>query len=288
MNENLKSEIVPKVYPCVLFDNEQKQAAEFYLKTFSNGKQIIDFPYAELFQVEGLQFFAINGGPTFKTNPTFSFMVFFKDTEELESIWKKLVNKGIVLMPLGEYDWSKKYGWVQDRFGVSWQLLLSEQTLTQQRIAPVIMFSQEFHGNTEPALNFYRELFKNFNLERFEKYDSGPYKGKVKYAQLTLEGTRLAFMDSGIEQPFTFPNANSIVIECDSQQEIDYFWNAIKKGGKELQSGWIQDQFGVRWQIVPSDFKEWMKREDWPNIMVEILRMTKIDWNYLQKFIHKN
>lgn len=288
MNENLKSEIVPKVYPCVLFDNEQKQAAEFYLKTFSNGKQIIDFPYAELFQVEGLQIFAINGGPTFKTNPTFSFMVFFKDTEELESIWKKLVNKGIVLMPLGEYDWSKKYGWVQDRFGVSWQLLLSEQTLTQQRIAPVIMFSQEFHGNTEPALNFYRKLFKNFNLERFEKYDSGPYKGKVKYAQLTLEGTRLAFMDSGIEQPFTFPNANSIVIECDSQQEIDYFWNAIKKGGKELQSGWIQDQFGVRWQIVPSDFKEWMKREDWPNIMVEILRMTKIDWNYLQKFLHKN
>ena len=147
------------------------------------------------------------------------------------------------------------------------------------------MFSQDYHGMAELAMNFYLQLFKKSRLDQIMKYDVGELKDKLKYCQIELEDFRLVLMDSGIEQPFTFPEGASLVVSCDSQEEIDYYWNAFLFGGQAGKCGWIKDKFGVWWQIIPRELTEWMKRDDWFIIMIEILKMEKIDLNYLRQEI---
>src|SRR5436190_16783521 len=106
-----------QIYPCIWYDGNAKEAAEFYCSVFKNSKITSENPMVVIWEMNGEKFMGLNGGPMFKVNPSISFYVVCETMEETDAVWKKLNEGGTVLMPLDKYDWSEKYGWVQDKFG---------------------------------------------------------------------------------------------------------------------------------------------------------------------------
>ncbi len=241
------------MYPCLWFDNNASGAAHFYCEVFGDGKIVSSNPVVTLFHLDDQQFMALNGGPQFQPTPAISFYAVIKDKEEIRTIWEKLGEGGRILMPLDTYPWSQLYGWVQDRFGVSWQITFDNiDNVRNQKYITTFMFCGEHQGKAEAAINFYVSLFSNASLDTLVRYTEGAVEGQVVFSRFTLDGITCAAMDSGVPQPFTFTEGISNVIECDTQEEIDHYWNAFTKNGKEGMCGWCQDEFGVWWQIVPS------------------------------------
>lgn len=247
-----------KIIPSLWFDDNAQEAMEFYTSVFSDSEITEVNPRGAVAKLAGVSFIAINGRPSdFKPNSSISFMVVCESRAEIDSIWNKLSDKGKIYMNLDSYPWSDYYGWIGDRYGFTWQLYLGKlQDVNNQRIVPTLMFSHSQQGNCEKAINYYQFVFKDFQLHGIMRYEEGTYKGQVVHAQFVLEGFVLAGMDSGVSQDFTFNEAISFMIKCEDQQEIDYYWEKLTKGGKELQCGWCQDPFGVSWQVVPQHFQE--------------------------------
>jgi predicted 3-demethylubiquinone-9 3-methyltransferase (glyoxalase superfamily) len=240
-----------KLYPCLWFDGKAKEAATYYSSVFENSKIISENPIVVMFELEGIQFMGLNGGPQFKINPSISFFVFADSAEEIDKKWKHLSADGSVLMPLDKYPWNEKYGWCQDKFGVNWQLMLAPGS--EHKIVPSFMFTQQQSGKAEEAINLYTSIFKNSKVEMISRYEKGEgdVEGHIKHARFKLNGQSFAAMESSGPHAFTFNEGISMVVPCDNQEEIDYFWNKLTEGGKESQCGWLKDKFGVSWQIVP-------------------------------------
>jgi len=280
--KNMKNNI----YPCIWFDKDGKDAAQFYIDTFGDGKITTDTQMVVTFELSGQKFLALNGGPEIKPNPAVSYMVVLEDKAELENIWNRLSDGGKVLMPLDKYEWSEKYGWVQDKFGVSWQLYFGEvnDDVHGQKIIPTYMFTQEYNGKTEEALNFYVKLFKNSKLDGVMKHQEGDMKGLVMHAQCVLDDYVIAAMDGGNGHDFHFSWGNSMFIECETQGEIDHFWNAFAAGGEESQCGWVRDKFGAWWQVIPKQLVVWMTDPQLaPKVSEAFYKMKKIDIETLKK-----
>ena len=241
-----------KLYPCLWFDGRAKEAATYYSSVFDNSQIISENPMVVMFELEGMQFMGLNGGSLFKINPSISFFVFADSEEDIDKKWKHLSDGGSVMMPLDKYPWNEKYGWCQDKFGVTWQLMMGADA--KQKIVPSFMFTQQQSGRAEEAINFYTSIFKNSKVEMISRYEKGEpdIEGHIKHARFTLNGQSFAAMESSGPHAFTFNEGVSIVVPCDNQEEIDYFWNKLTEGGKESQCGWLKDKFGVSWQIVPA------------------------------------
>lgn len=240
------------LYPCLWFDGKAKEAATYYSSIFDNAKITSENPLVVMFELEGMKFMGLNGGPNFKINPSISFFVLCNSTDEIENKWNLLSAAGSVMMPLNKYPWSEKYGWCQDKFGVNWQLMMSNEA--GEKIVPSFMFTQQQSGKAEEAINFYASLFKNSEVKMISRYekDEPDVEGYIKHAQFILNGQSFAAMDSSGPHAFTFNQAVSWVIPCDDQQEIDYYWDKLTEGGAESQCGWLKDKFGVSWQVVPA------------------------------------
>lgn len=240
-----------KLYPCLWFDGKAKEAATYYSSVFANSQIISENPLVVLFELDGIQFMGLNGGPQFKINPSISFFVFGDSAEDIDKKWKLLSDGGSVMMPLDKYPWNEKYGWCQDKFGVTWQLMMNPGA--QQKIVPSFMFTQQQSGKAEEAIKFYTSIFKNSEVQMISRYEKGEadVEGYIKHARFNLNGQEFAAMDSSGPHAFTFNEGISIVVPCDNQEEIDYYWNKLTEGGKESQCGWLKDKFGVSWQIVP-------------------------------------
>jgi predicted 3-demethylubiquinone-9 3-methyltransferase (glyoxalase superfamily) len=189
-------------------------------------------------------------------------------------------------MPLDKYPFSEKYGWVQDKFGVSWQLILSNHA---QKIAPCLLFVGKQAGKAEEAMNLYTSVFPNSRIVSLERYkaDEGPDAGKVKHAIFSLNGQDFSAMDSGMpEHAFTFTLAISFMVNCETQAEVDNFWEKLSKGGQEIECGWLTDQYGVAWQIVPTVLNELLSDPDpekAQRAMKAMLQMKKIDIEGLKR-----
>ncbi len=241
-----------KLYPCLWSDGRAKEAATYYSTIFDNSQIISENPMVVMFELEGMQFMGLNGGSLFKINPSISFFVFADSEEDIDKKWKHLSDGGSVMMPLDKYPWNEKYGWCQDKFGVTWQLMMGADA--KQKIVPSFMFTQQQSGRAEEAINFYTSIFKNSKVEMISRYEKGEpdIEGHIKHARFTLNGQSFAAMESSGPHAFTFNEGVSIVVPCDNQEEIDYFWNKLTEGGKESQCGWLKDKFGVSWQIVPA------------------------------------
>lgn len=282
-----------KISPMLWFDNQAEEAANFYTSAFPNsqigriaryGKEGFKIHGQKEgtvmtieFELDGQRFTALNGGPHFKINPSISFFVTYESESQVDAIWKHLSESGMVLMPLDKYDWSKKYGWIEDRFGVSWQIALgSKSNVGGQSIVPFLMFVKEHYGRAEEAMNFYASVFKNSKVTGVLRYGAKelPEKeGTVKHAQFTLGSQTFMAMDSGLEHPYTFNEAISLVVDCDTQEEIDYYWEKLSEGGdpKAQMCGWLKDKYGVSWQVVPTILGEMLQD---PNT-VKTERVTK-------------
>jgi predicted 3-demethylubiquinone-9 3-methyltransferase (glyoxalase superfamily) len=275
------------IHPCLWFDKQAKDAAEFYCSVFGDGKIIADNPVVVNFDLNGQKFMALNGGPKFKINPSVSFFVVCETEDETLNVWNKLLEGGKFLMPLDKYPWSEKYGWVEDKFGVSWQISLGKIEDVGQKYTPALLFIGPHHGKAEEALRFYTSIFPNSSITgilHYKEGDENGVAGTVQHAQFNLNKYVMMVMDNGYPHEFAMNEAVSFVVTCDTQEEIDYYWNKLTEGGEESMCGWLKDKFGVWWQIIPSILEQLMQdpaRSE--RVTKEFLQMRKFD---IEKLLH--
>ena len=274
------------VYPCIWFDGNAEEAAEFYSKTFENTSVDSVTPLVVMLTIKGKKFMLLNGGANAKPNPSISFFNICTSTDELEAAWKRLSENGLVMMPLDKYPWSSKYGWVQDRYGVSWQLMEANDQNPVSEVFPSLMFVGEYNGKARAAVTFYTSLFENSSVQHIATYGpgEGDTEGNVKYAEFSLDGSKMVAMESSMEHNFQFDWGVSLVITCDTQDEIDHFWEGFTAKGQASKCGWCQDQFGIWWQVVPSILSKYMADPvKAPKVMDAFLKMTKFDIEAIER-----
>ena len=304
-----------KISPCLWFDTNCEEAMNFYVALFPNSKihSIKRYPVGvqegplsgmdgkiltAIFELDGYAFQALDGGPHFTKNPSLSFFVNFDPSREphpeerLRAMWEKLSEGGTVRMPLQEYPYSKLYGWIEDRFGLSWQLMLTNpEGEPRPAIVPSLLFTKEMSGKAHEALQFYVDTFKNgARMGTVAHYPAGSppgLEGGVMFAEAQLAGQWFAAMDGGGAHEFSFNEGISFAIETADQAETDYFWDAFtKNGGAESQCGWLKDKYGFSWQIVPKRLMELMSdpdQEKAKRALMKMLEMQKIDIDALEK-----
>ena len=263
------------IHPCLWFDGRAQEAAKFYCSIFSNSKITADTPMVVTFELWGKKFMGLNGGPMFKINPSISIFVNCKTVEQTDEIYNGLAAGGKPLMPIGKYDWSERYGWIKDKYGLTWQVMVS----TEEKICPSLLFTGEKFGRAEEAIKFYTSVFDNSSIDNLQYYpDQTPFAGKVLFSESKLNQYNLIAMDGPGEHAFIFSEAVSFVVDCDTQEQIDYYWNKLTENGEESQCGWLKDQFGVSWQIVPTILGKLMTDpEKGPRVMQAFMQMKKFD-----------
>ncbi|MBS3131269.1 VOC family protein [Candidatus Woesearchaeota archaeon] len=280
-----------KIVPCLWLDNEAEEAAEFYTSRFkgkilSTAKYLTETPSDKpigsvmtvTFEINNMKLMALNGGPFFKINPSISISVQCETEQEIDDLYKKLSNE--VLMPLQNYGFSKKFGWVRDKFGLSWQLNLPENYKeVKQKICMFLMFTKDVCGKAEEAMNLYIKLFKNSKIEHIFRYskDRSPEKeGNVEHAVFSLSGQEFMALDSSQKHDFTFSEAVSLMIYCKGQDEIDYFYNNLSANKEAEVCGWLKDKYGVSWQLITEDFEK-LTEKNGEKVMETLLKMKRID-----------
>lgn len=279
---------IQKITPFLWFDNQAEEAAKFYVSLFRNSKmgdamhQNGSVLVAN-FSLDGQRFSALNGGPLYKLNQSISLFVLCETEAETDTLWQRLADGGQVMIPLEPQAWSEKYGWVQDRFGLSWQVSLGKMEEVGQKFTPTLLFTGSQRGRAEEAVRLYTSLFSDSSVKgilRYEAGEEGPV-GTVKHAQFSLCGQTFMAMDNPTSQDFTFNEAFSLMVHCDNQEEVDYFSEKlIADGGEESMCGWLKDKFGVSWQITPDVLLQLVSDPDpakAQRAMSAMLQMRKID-----------
>lgn len=297
----LSQNIQQKIVPFLWFANEAEEALNFYMSCFNNSKigtitrydeasakasgQPKDSVLTASFQLNRQEFIALNGGPVFKFTPAISFFVTCETENEVNELWKKFSEEGKIMMELSEYPFSKKFGWIQDKYGLSWQLNF---TGSPQKIIPSLMFTGNVAGKAEEAINYYISLFKNSEIKTLSRYKPGSQgkEGTVEFGSFSLGNEDFIVMDSDYEHGFTFTPAISFFVYCETQKEIDFFWDHLTEGGKEVECGWLVDKFGVSWQIVPTVLFSLLNNRDpekAKRAMQAMMKMKKMDIKTLEE-----
>jgi len=151
---------------------------------------------------------------------------------------------------------------------------------TKPRISVCLWFDDQ----AEEAARFYVSIFENSRIGRIARYDraaataAGRPEGSVMTVEFELDGQELMALNGG--PVFKFTEAMSLVVSCGTQDEVDHFWEKLSAGGREVQCGWLKDQFGVSWQIVPTVLPEMLRDKDpekSKRVMAAMLTMKKID-----------
>ena len=263
--------LVQPITPHLWFDTQAREAAEFYTGVFPRSRvdsivQLHDTPSGDCdvvsFALCGQPFMAISAGPLFKFNASVSFMVNFDPSrnpqarEHLDALWAALIEGGEALMPLDAYPFSPRYGWLRDRFGVQWQLILTDPSgEPRPDIMPSLMFAGAVCGKAEAAGRFYRSVFDGSRAGQIARYpeNAAPDKaGSVMFSDFCLDGTWFVAMDSAHpHRDAVFSEAVSFIVTCRDQAEIDRYWAQLSSVPEAEQCGWCKDRFGVSWQISP-------------------------------------
>jgi predicted 3-demethylubiquinone-9 3-methyltransferase (glyoxalase superfamily) len=285
------------------FDHQAEEAARFYASLFEDSQvgdvSRYDKAMAEIsgrpegsamtvaFTLAGQNFVGLNGGPEFQLNPSISLFVYCDSEAEVDNLFAGLATGGQILMPLQKYPFSEKYAWLQDRYGVSWQLYLGRRR--GPKIAYSLLFVGKQCGHAEEAIQLYTSVFEDGRIEGISRYgrDAAPeIEGTVEHASFWLDGQEFMAMDSNREHNFAFNEALSFIVHCESQTEVDYFWNKLTAEGEEQPCGWLKDKFGVSWQIVPTVLADLLQGGDAVRVgrvMGSLLQMQKIDIAQLQQ-----
>ena len=306
--------IKQKIVPHLWFDKEAREAAEFYVTDFpdsevTNITTLHDTPSGDSdivsFKLRGYAFMAISAGPLFKFNPSISFMVNFDPSQDvdakarIDALWAKLSEDGKVLMPLDTYPFSERYGWTEDKYGLSWQLILTNPEGEERPlIIPSLLFVGNVYGKAEEASAFYLSVFRNLPaaqasadtkrgaLVHHSAEQEPDREGTVMFTDFKIEGQWFAAMDSALDHHFQFNEAISFMVYCKDQAEIDYYWGKLSADPRAEQCGWIKDKYGVSWQIVPAALAGMMRDQDTERlarVTQAFLKMKKLDLAALQR-----
>lgn len=270
-----------QTYPCLWFNGQAKAAAEFYSHIFPNSKILSHNPMVTMWELCGQKFMGLDGGPEFTANPSISFFVTCETTEEADAFWLKLSQEATIMMPLNKYAWSEYYGFLEDKFGISWQIFTGKYSDVNQKIVPCLLFTDNNFGKANEAVQFYTSVFPDSKIDGILFYDEKEMSQKevVKHSQFVLEGNVYMAMDGAGTHYYPFNEAISFVINCDTQKEIDDYWNAFTKdGGEEGNCGWCKDKFGISWQVVPSILEKLMSQpENGQRVVEAFMQMKKFD-----------
>lgn len=293
-----------KVIPNIWCDGNAEEVAEFYASTFPRATSSIEARYpseglaefqADLagevltvtVEIAGTTLTLINAGDEFRPNSSVSFIVnvdpaaFDRDDSaaraHLDALWARFSEGGREFIPLGEYPFSRRYGWIEDRFGVSWQLMLTDPDGDPRPyIIPSLMFAGPVQNRANEAIEFYTSLFDDAEPGNRSPYGepTGPATAaSMAFGEFRVGDQWFAVMDSGVEQDATFTCGVSLEVLCRDQVEIDRLWSALSADPEAERCGWLADRFGVSWQIVPENMGELMQR---PGAYEHMMAMTKI------------
>ena len=274
------------ITPAIWCDGTADEAARFYADVFRAGSIVEQVPgLAATVSIHGFRLSLMSGDDQDAPNPSISCILNFDPLlfggEEqarayLDELYERLSTGG-VLMELGEYPFSPRYAWVRDRFGMTWQLMLTDPAGEPRPfILPSFMFGGTNHANAEEATEAWIALFDDSRRGALRRYEEGgPMEaGTVMFTDFTLRGTWMAAMDSGAFHDFTFTPGVSMIVSCRDQEEIDRYWSGLSAAPQAERCGWCVDRWGVSWQVVPHNIAELMAdaatRET-------ILHMGKID-----------
>lgn len=293
-----------KIVPHLWFDQEAKAAARFYASCFPDSRVthvtvLPDTPGRDAevvsFELAGQPFMAISAGPLFRFNPSISFILNFdpsrdaKAEKNLDALWRKLRLGGKERMPLGAYPFSKRYGWLEDKYGLSWQFILTDPRREPRPfITPCLMFVGKNAGEAEEATEFYLSVFERSRRGSLIRYPKGMEPDKeetIMFTDFRLDGVWLAAMDSARPHDFRFNEAVSLMVRCRDQKEIDQYWERLSAVKEAEQCGWLKDRYGVSWQIVPAAMGEMMQkgsREQVAAVTRAFLPMKKLDLPVLE------
>lgn len=287
-----------KIVPNVWFNGNAQEAVDFYASVFPSVKIVATSYYPKSkeegladfqlsmagkvltidFEIMGFRFVAINAGPEFTPNPSISCFITLDSKEDMNALWEKLAQGGKALMALSKYPWSEYYGWVEDRYHVSWQLILNNpQGDSRPKVVPSLLFTQDKDGKAEEAIRFYTSVFKTAKLGQLVRRaqdEESAKAGTLLFGDCMLEDTWIAAMDGGQGHAFAFNEGISLLVNCKDQAEIDYYWEWLTAhGGEESVCGWLKDKYGVSWQVAPENMEELMKK---PGAFKTMMKQKKI------------
>lgn len=306
-----------KIIPNLWFDSHAEEAARFYTSLFEHssidnivhygnaGYEMHGQPAGKVmtvdFSIAGYQLLALNGGPHFQFTPAISLFVTCTTKDEIDRLWEELIRGGgSPLMEIGNYGFSERYGWIRDRFGLTWQLNYGWVSDAGQKIVPSFMFIGEQYGRGLEALHQWTGIFPDSSIDRvIERVDNEQPSGQpaatdshaapntFEHATFTLFGEKFMAIESR-EHNFQFNEAVSLAVMCENQQEIDHYWNALSEGGDPAAQmcGWLKDRFGVSWQIVPTELIEMIRISDTERrdrITNAYMKMKKFDLEKLRQ-----
>jgi predicted 3-demethylubiquinone-9 3-methyltransferase (glyoxalase superfamily) len=286
------------ITPHLWFDTEAVEAARFYCETFPDSRvtsvvRVPGTPSGDVdtiaFELFGQPFMAISAGPLFRFNPSVSFSVACETADEVDRYWERLSADGSVLMELGSYPFSERYGWTSDRYGLSWQVSLAADGDAGQRITPTLMFVGDVCGRAEEAIRSYTSVFPDSGLDVLVPYGSGAApnaEDAVMFASFRLTGQRFAAMDSALVHDFGFNESVSFLVNCDDQDELDRYSDALSAVPEAEQCGWVKDRFGLSWQIAPADLDRMMtegSEEQLARVTEAFLAMKRFDLSELRR-----
>lgn len=280
------------ITPHLWFDREAVEAAEFYCSALPQSEltdvtTIHDTPSGDAdvvsFQLWGQPFQAISAGPLFRFNPSVSFRLDCTTAEEVDKLWATLAQGGTTLMPLDSYPFSDRYGWIEDRYGLSWQIMHTGDDEVAQRITPTLLFVGEVCGKVEEALAFYTSVFPDSRVGDILRYGAGEepdLAATIKHASFWLAGQRFAAMDSAHDHDFGFNEAVSLMVSCETQEEVDTYWDRLSAVPEAEACGWLKDRYGLSWQIVPAGMDDMLRtgtKEQAARVTAAFLGMKKLD-----------
>ncbi len=256
-----------KIVPCLWYDGDGETAARRYAELIPGSEvgNVTHYPDSgqELHgqkprsvmtvsvRLGDTEVMMLNGGPSFKFTPAVSLFAMLEDRAAVDRLWEGLADGGEVVMPLDSYDWSERYGWVADRWGLNWQVALGKHADVGRTVTPSLLFAGDAAGKAEAAIDHYVSVFGG-RLVGIHRYDGSgrDAAGTVMHAQFRIDGQAVMAMDSA-ETDGAFNEALSLMVNCEDQAEIDRLWTALSAVPASEACGWVKDRFGVSWQIVP-------------------------------------
>jgi predicted 3-demethylubiquinone-9 3-methyltransferase (glyoxalase superfamily) len=290
-----------RIVPNLWFDGTAAEAAEFYTSIFPDSELLAveHYPTEGLLDFQrdmagkvltvdlsigGYRIVGINAGPEFPINPSLSLMLNFDPSvdaqaaEHLDELWTALSDGGTALMPLGRYDFSPRYGWIQDKYGMTWQLMLTDPDGEPRPfVIPCLLFGGQAQNRGGEALDRYASIFPGARIGSRVGYpvQAGPAEpGSLMFGDIEIFGQWFALMDSSVEQDFSFTCGVSLQLNCADQDEIDRYWDLLSKVPEAEACGWCADEFGVSWQIVPAAIADYMSK---PGAYGKLMTMKKLD-----------
>lgn len=271
-------------YPCLWFDHQAREAAEFYCNLIPESAILSENPMVTSFLLWGCPFMALNGGSQYQVNAGISYFIYTGNTLLLDKLYAGLSEGGRILDPAGEYPWSARYARVEDRFGVCWHLD-SDPIRSEQKIVPTLGFSGDHKWLLAEAMELYTRIFPDSRhlMHMPLPPESGSPEGALAFAQVKIGPYILNALCIQEENASGFSPGNSFVLECENQEEIDYFWNRLGAGGRHDRCGWLADRYGISWQIIPDILPELMRDpQRAPRVVEAFLPMTKMDYSIIQ------